>query len=93
MSIVIPESNNKIRRNTVNAEFYDDEIKEAVLAQVEQQLIDVNDESQAEGCIKRHFLFLLANDFYKDELSAEQITEMESYLPNNYQDEYEYLPE
>lgn len=92
MSIVIPESNNKIRRNTVNAEFYDDEIKEAVLAQVEQQLIDVNDESQAEG-IKRHFLFLLANDFYKDELSAEQITEMESYLPNNYQDEYEYLPE
>lgn len=92
MSIVIPESNNKIRRNTVNSEFYDDEIKLAVLAQVEQQLIDVNDESQAEG-IKRHFLFLLANDFYKDELSAEQITEMESYLPNNYQDEYEYLPE
>ena len=69
MSIVIPESNNKIRRNTVNSEFYDDEIKEAVLAQVKQQLIDVNDESQAEG-IKRHFLFLLANDFYKDELRS-----------------------
>jgi hypothetical protein len=92
MSIVIPESNNKIRRNTVNAEFYDDEMKEAVLAQVEQQLIDVNDELQAEG-IKRHFLFLLANDFYKDALDAETIAEIESHLPSDYQDEYEDLPE
>jgi len=31
-------------------------------------------------------LFVLANDFYKDELTAEQITEMESYLPENYQE-------
>jgi len=29
----------------------------------------------------------------KYELSAEQITEMESYLPSDYQDEYEDLPE
>ncbi|MCP3700328.1 MAG: hypothetical protein GY920_17695 [Aliivibrio sp.] len=92
MSIVIPESNNKIRRNTVTAEFYDDEIKQAVLGQVEQQLIDVNDELQAEG-IKRHFLFLLANDFYKDALDAETIAEIESYLPADYADQYEDLPE
>ena len=36
--------------------------------------------------IQDHFLFVLANDFYKDELTAEQITEMESYLPENYQE-------
>ena len=43
--------------------------------------------------IKVHFKWVLANDFYKDELSAEQIAEMESYLPSDYQDEYEDLPE
>lgn len=36
--------------------------------------------------IQEHFLFVLANDFYKNELTAEQITEMESYLPENYQE-------
>ncbi len=36
--------------------------------------------------IQGHFLFVLANDFYKDELTSEQITEMESYLPENYQE-------
>ena len=36
--------------------------------------------------VQEHFLFVLANDFYKDELTAEQITEMESYLPENYQE-------
>jgi len=92
MNIEIPQPNTKIIRNTVTAEFYDDEIKEAVLGQIQQQLIDVNDDLQSEG-IKRHFLFLLANDFYKDGLDAETIAEIESHLPSDYQDEYEDLPE
>jgi len=92
MSIIIPEQNTKIRRNTITAEFYDEEIREAILAQVEKQLVDVNDELQTDS-IKRHFLFLLANDVYKDALDAETITEIESHLPSDYEDEYEDLPE
>lgn len=92
MSIIIPEQNTKIRKNTITSEFYDEEIIEAVLAQVEKQLIDVNDNLQSEG-IKRHFLFLMANDIYKNGLDAETITEIESHLPSDYQDEYEDLPE
>ena len=43
--------------------------------------------------LKDHFLWLLSNDFYKDECSAEQVTGMESYLPADYKDDYEDLPE
>jgi len=38
--------------------------------------------------IKGHFKFVLAQDFYKNALTAEEITRMESYLPENYQDDY-----
>ena len=44
-------------------------------------------------CLKDHFLWLLSNDFYKDECSAEQVSSMESYLPADYADAYEDLPE
>ena len=44
-------------------------------------------------CLKDHFLWLLANDFYKVECSAEQVSDMESYLPADYADAYEDLPE
>ena len=63
-----------------------------ITSQIPDQLTQIADDDNTEA-IKDHFKFVLANDFYKDELSAEQITEMESYLPSDYQDEYEDLPE
>ena len=50
-------------------------------------------EGENVDAIKHHFKWLLSNDFYKDECSAEQVTGMESYLPADYADEYEDLPE
>jgi hypothetical protein len=37
---------------------------------------------------KEHFFYILGQDMFKNALTAEQITEMESYLPENYQDDY-----
>jgi hypothetical protein len=38
--------------------------------------------------IETHFKYILAQDIYKNALTAEQITQVESYLPENYQDDY-----
>jgi hypothetical protein len=38
--------------------------------------------------IKDHFKYVLAQDIYKNALTAEQIADMESYLPENYEDDY-----
>ena len=35
-----------------------------------------------------HFKYILAQDIYKNALTAEQLTEVESYLPENYQNDY-----
>ena len=86
MSIIIPTKVTKVRRNSVKAEFYSEEDKLAVINQIEKQLVDVLEADQSEG-IKRHFIFLLANDFYKDALSAETISEIESHLPEDWEDE------
>ncbi len=81
-----------MKRNTVTLEkgygqFDIDNIK----SQLPNQLLEIADsntnEEQVE-VIKEHFKFVLANDFYKDELTAEQIADMESYLPENYEDDY-----
>jgi|TARA_A100001391_G_scaffold111905_2_gene75205 uncharacterized protein (DUF2267 family) len=45
-------------------------------------------EEHKEG-IKQHFLFVLSNDFYKNELTSEQITSMESFLDSNYEELFE----
>ena len=79
-------------RNVVTSENTPDSHKEVITLQIPDQLAQISDDDNTEA-IKDHFKWVLANDFYKDELSAEQITEMESYLPSDYQDEYEDLPE
>jgi hypothetical protein len=79
-------------RNVVTSENTEESHKEVITSQIPDQLSQIADDDNTEA-IKDHFKWVLANDFYKDELSAEQITEMESYLPSDYQDEYEDLPE
>ena len=79
-------------KNVVTSENTEESHKEVITSQIPDQLAQIADDDNTEA-IKDHFKFVLANDFYKDELSAEQITEMESYLPSDYQDEYEDLPE
>jgi len=79
-------------RNVVTSENTEESHKEVITSQIPDKLSQIADDDNTEA-IKDHFKFVLANDFYKDELSAEQITEMESYLPSDYQDEYEDLPE
>ena len=79
-------------RNVITSENTEDSHKEVITSQIPDQLAQIADEDNAEA-IKEHFKFVLANDFYKDELSSEQVAEMESHLDSDYQDEYEDLPE
>jgi len=79
-------------RNVVTSENTPDSHKEVITSQIPDQLAQIADDDNTDA-IKNHFKFVLSNDFYKDELSAEQITEMESYLDSDYQDEFEDLPE
>jgi hypothetical protein len=79
-------------KNVVTSENTEESHKEVITSQIPDQLAQIADDENIEP-IKEHFKFVLANDFYKDELSSEQISEMESYLPSDYQDEYEDLPE
>jgi len=78
-------------KNVITSENTPNTHKEVITSQVPDQLLKIGSDENVEA-IKEHFKWVLANDFYKDELSAEQIAEMESYLPSDYQDEYEDLP-
>lgn len=78
-------------RNIITSDNTEESHKVVIVSQIPDQLAQIGDEENVEA-IKEHFKFVLANDFYKDELSAEQIIEMESYLPSDYKDEYEDLP-
>ena len=78
-------------RNTVTSENTPDSHKEVIKGQIDGQLAQAEANENLEA-IKDHFKWVLANDFYKNELSAEQISSMESYLPANYADEYEDIP-
>ena len=78
-------------KNVITSENTSNNHKEVITSQVPDQLLKIGSDENVEA-IKEHFKWVLANDFYKDELSAEQIAEMESYLPSNYQDEYQDLP-
>ena len=83
-------------RNTITSENTPNSHKAVIIGQVDGQLAQAADEdTSAEQlqAIKDHFKWLLSNDFYKDECSVEQISGMESYLPENYADDYEDLPE
>ena len=79
-------------RNVITSENTEDSHKEVITLQIPDQLAQIAEEENVEA-IKDHFKWVLANDFYKDELSSKQISEMESYLDSDYQDEYEDLPE
>lgn len=79
-------------KNIINSENTPDSHKEVITSQVDGQLAQASENDNLEA-IKTHFKWVLANDFYKNELSAEQISSMESYLPANYADDYQYLPE
>jgi len=81
-----------MKRNTVTLEkgYTQDDI-DNIKSQLPNQLLEIADNDTSEEqveVVKEHFKFVLANDFYKDELTAEQISDMESYLPDNYQDDY-----
>ena len=83
-------------KNTISSENTPDSHKAVIVNQVDGQLAEAADsETSAEQLqiLKDHFKWILLNDFYKNECSAEQITNMESYLPANYTDGYEDLPE
>jgi len=78
-------------KNVITSENTEESHKEVITSQIPDQLSQIGSDENVEE-IKEHFKWVLANDFYKDELSAEQISEMESYLPSDYQEEYEDLP-
>jgi len=83
-------------KNTITSENTPDSHKAVIVSQVGGQLAEAaNEDTSAEQLqiLKDHFLWLLANDFYKDECSAEQVSDMESYLPADYANGYEDLPE
>tara|TARA_B100000497_G_C7539929_1_gene326889 strand:- start:518 stop:763 length:246 start_codon:yes stop_codon:yes gene_type:complete len=79
-------------KNIVTTQNTEESHKEVITSQIPDQLSQIDNDNNTEA-IKDHFKFVLSNDFYKDELSAEQITEMESYLPSDYQDDFEDLPQ
>ena len=79
-------------RNVITTENTEESHKEVITSQIPDQLAQIGADVNVEP-IKSHFMWVLSNDFYKDELTAEQITEMESYLPSDYADSYEDLPE
>jgi phage tail tube protein FII len=78
-------------KNVITSENTEETHKEVITSQIPGQLSQIGSDENVEA-IKEHFKWVLANDFYKDELSAEQISEIESYLPSDYQEEYEDLP-
>jgi len=78
-------------RNVVTSENTEESHKAVITSQIPDQLAQIADDENTDA-IKEPFKFVLANDIHKDELSAEQITEMESYSPSDYQEEYEDLP-
>lgn len=79
-------------KNVITSENTPNSHKTVIAGQIPDQLAQIADDDNTEP-IKNHFKFVLANDFYKHELSADQITEMESYLPSDYQDDFEDLPQ
>jgi len=79
-------------KNVIKTENTPDSHKEVIKGQIDGQLAQIAKDENVEN-IKNHFKWVLANDFYKNELSAEQISSMESYLPANYADDYQDLPE
>ena len=81
-----------MKRNSITTEKgYEQSHIDNIKSQLPDQLLEIADNNTSEKQIeniKQHFKFVLANDFYKNELTSDQIADMESYLPDNYQDDY-----
>ena len=78
-------------RNSVTSDNTPDSHKKVITDQIDGQLAQAAADENLDA-IKHHFKWVLANDFYKNELSAEKIASMESYLEDNYADDYQDLP-
>lgn len=83
-------------KNSITSDNTPESHKEVIINQIDNQLnLASDDETSNEDLdiLKNHFKWVLANDFYKDELTSEQISEMESYLPNDYSNDFIDLPQ
>ena len=78
-------------KNAITSENTPDSHKTVIINQIDFQLEQIKAGDNVDA-IKTHFEWVLANDFYKNELSNEKITEMESYLDAEYADKYQDLP-
>ena len=78
-------------KNTITSENTPDTHKAVITSQIDCQLAQIANEDNVEN-IKTHFEWVLMNDFYKNELSNDKITEMESYLDADYADKFEDFP-
>ena len=79
-------------KNVITSDNTPESHKEVISSQIPSQLVQIANDENVEA-IKEHFKWVLANDFYKDELTSEQITEMESHLSEDYADDFVDLPE
>ena len=78
-------------KNAITSENTPDSHKAVIINQIDFQLEQIKAGNNVDA-IKIHFEWVLANDFYKNKLSNDKITEMESYLDANYADKYQDLP-
>ena len=76
-----------IKRNTATMERQGQKGIDNILNQLPMHLDQISNNNNVEA-IETHFKYILAQDIYKNALTAEQLTEVESYLPENYQDDY-----
>jgi hypothetical protein len=76
-----------IKRNTATMERQGQKGIDNILNQLPMHLDQISNNKKVEA-IETHFKYILAQDIYKNALTAEQITQVESYLPENYQDDY-----
>jgi|TARA_R100000081_G_C4648591_1_gene81510 hypothetical protein len=76
-----------IKRNTATMERQGQKGIDNVLNQLPMHLDQISNNNNVEA-IETHFKYILAQDIYKNALTAEQLTEVESYLPENYQNDY-----
>ena len=78
-------------KNVATSENTPDTHKVVITSQIDNQLTQIANEDNVDN-IKSHFEWVLINDFYKNELSSDKITQMESYLDAGYADKYQDLP-
>ena len=78
-------------KNAITSENTPDSHKAVIINQIDFQLEQIKAGNNVDA-IKIHFEWVLANDFYKNKLSNDKITEMESYLDADYADKYQDLP-